>query len=106
VFAALADPTRRQLVDWLAVEDEGTATGFAARLPISRQAVTRHLGELERAGLVRSDRVGRETRYSLNPESLTEAADWLAARARKWDRALGRLQRHVESGEGSDQPRL
>ncbi len=81
VFAALSDPTRRVLVEWLASEESGTATGFSARLPISRQAVARHLQELERAGLVRSERAGRETRFSLNAESLTDAARWLDARA-------------------------
>jgi DNA-binding transcriptional ArsR family regulator len=88
------------VVEWLAVEERGTATGFAARLPISRQAVSRHLSELERAGLVHATRAGRETRYSLNVEGLTGAAEWLAARANRWDRTLGRLRRHVESNEG------
>jgi len=100
VFAALSDPTRRVLVEWLASEESGTATEFSARLPISRQAVARHLRELERAGLVRSERTGRETRFSLNAESLTEAARWLEARAEKWDRTLGRLKHHAESAPG------
>lgn len=104
VFAALSDPTRRQIVEWLAAEDSGTATGFAARLPISRQAVARHLQELQRAGIVISERTGRETRYSLNATALTEAADWLAARVRMWDRTLGRLRRHVESDGGTGSP--
>ena len=100
VFAALSDPTRRRLVDWLAEEGSGTATGFAARLTISRQAVSRHLNELEQAGLVRSERVGRETRYSLEPEPLSEAAGWLIQRSQMWDRTLHRLRDHVESGGG------
>ncbi len=101
VFAALSDPTRRRLVDWLSEEGSGTATGFAARLTISRQAVSRHLNELEQAGLVRSERVGRETRYSLEPEPLSEAAGWLTKRSDAWDRTLGRLKEHVESGGDS-----
>lgn len=101
VFAALSDPTRRRLVDWLSEEGSGTATGFAARLSISRQAVSQHLNELEQAGLVRSERVGRETRYSLEPEPLIEAAGWLMKRSDVWDRTLRRLKEHVESGGDS-----
>lgn len=99
VFAALSDPTRRRLVEWLSNEESGTATGFADRLPMSRQAVARHLQELERAGLVGSERVGRETRFSLNTEPLTQAAAWLERRSQAWDETLGRLKRHVE-GKG------
>ena len=102
VFAALADPTRRQLIDWLTTEESGTATGFAERLPMSRQAVARHLRELEDAGIVESTRSGRETRYSLVTAPLDDAATWLAARARTWDRSLGRLREQIEStGRGS-----
>jgi len=96
VFVALADPTRRQLVEWLSAEPEGTATEFAGRLPISRQAVARHLSELAAAGLVSSSKVGRETRYSLNPEAMQGAISWLSDRARRWDETLDRLRRHVE----------
>lgn len=96
VFAALSDPVRQQLVDWLSVEPTGTATEFARRLPISRQAVSRHLFELERVGLVTSSKVGRETRYSLDTAVMHDAIEWLTRRARRWDDALERLQRHVE----------
>jgi DNA-binding transcriptional ArsR family regulator len=99
VFAALSDPTRQQLIEWLSVEPVGTATGFAARLPISRQAISRHLSELEEAGLVTSSKVGRETRYSLETAAMQEAVDWLTTRARRWDNALERLQRHVEQDQ-------
>jgi DNA-binding transcriptional ArsR family regulator len=104
VFAALSDPTRRLLVEWLSAEESGTATGFAARLPISRQAVARHLQELEHAGLVRSERVGRETRFSLETEPLTEAAGWLEQRTEVWDSTLGRLKRHLEAEGAGDAP--
>lgn len=96
VFAALSDPTRRRLIEWLSAEASGTATGFAERLPISRQAVARHLHELEDAGLVRAERVGRETRFSLETAPLTEAVAWLEQRAEQWDSTLGRLKHHVE----------
>jgi DNA-binding transcriptional ArsR family regulator len=97
VFGALSDPTRRTIVDWLAVEESGTATGFADRLPMSRQAVARHLVELEKAGIVVPRRSGRETRFSLRVEPLSDAADWLVSRASLWDRSLGRLKRQLES---------
>ena len=79
------------------MEASGTATEFAKRLPISRQAVARHLSELAAAGLVSPAKTGRETRYSLNTETMQEAIDWLSDRARRWDEALDRLQRHLES---------
>lgn len=102
VFAALSDPTRQQLIEWLSVEPTGTATVFASRLPISRQAISRHLSELEEAGLVTSSKVGRETRYSLETAAMHESADWLTTRARRWDKALERLQRHVEQDQDID----
>ncbi len=95
VFSALADPTRQQLIDWLVAEETGTATEFAARLPISRQAVARHLSELEVAGLVRSARLGKELRYSLDPRPLVDAMQWLAVRADQWDTKLGNLAKYL-----------
>jgi predicted ArsR family transcriptional regulator len=85
------------LVDWLAEEGSGTATRFAERLPISRQAVARHLQELEKAGMVDSFRSGRETKFTLQTEALARAASWLDQRSRAWDRALKRLEQHLES---------
>ncbi len=96
VFAALADPTRAQIIDWL---DEGgttTATRFAARLPISRQAVSRHLKELESAGLVIGTKRGREVHYGLEPRSLVETARWLQVRADRWEQSLRRLAEHLD----------
>jgi DNA-binding transcriptional ArsR family regulator len=95
-FAALADPTRATIVEWLGEGGSGTATGFAARLPISRQAVTRHLKELEDAGIVVSTKQGREVRYRLEPGRLSEMAGWLEARAARWERTLRRLADHLE----------
>ena len=96
VFAALADPTRRQLIDWLSTEGSGTATAFAGRLPISRQAVAKHLRELENADIVSAVKKGRETRFVLKGSTLIEAADWLAERTASWDRTLDRLKDVVE----------
>jgi DNA-binding transcriptional ArsR family regulator len=96
VFAALADPTRRQLIEWLSDEGSGTATTFANRLPITRQAVTKHLRELEAVGIVTASKKGRETRYALEAQALEGAAAWLADRAAAWDTTLARLKNLVE----------
>ena len=96
VFAALADPTRRHLVAKLAEHGGATATGLAAELPISRQAVAKHLAALGGAGLVEGRRRGRETLYELRPQRLDEAAEWIAAVGAEWDDRLERLRRLVE----------
>ncbi len=98
VFAALADPTRRSVVRSLAREPALTASGLAGELPISRQAVTKHLAALRRAGLVEPRREGRETRYSLTPEPLGEAMAWMAAVGARWDERLARLAEAAARG--------
>jgi DNA-binding transcriptional ArsR family regulator len=96
VFAALADPTRRHLVETLAHEHGVTATGLAASLPISRQAVAKHLRLLEQAGLVSSRRAGREALFELDPGALSEAAAWIGAVGAEWEGRLGDLRRSLE----------
>jgi ArsR family transcriptional regulator, cadmium/lead-responsive transcriptional repressor len=96
VFAALADPTRRHLVEMLAAEPGATATGLAATLPITRQAVAKHLATLGHAGLVNSHRSGRELRFELEPRPLADAAAWMAAVGADWDGRLDRLRRLLE----------
>lgn len=96
VFAALADPTRRHLVEMLASEPGATATGLAAALPISRQAVAKHLATLDQAGLVSSRRRGRELRFELQPRPLADAAAWMAAVGADWDGRLERLRHLLE----------
>ena len=93
LFAALADPTRQQLLDILAARGGATATALAAGLPISRQAVVKHLAVLERAGLVVGQRRGREVRYSVQPARLNAATRWLADRAAFWDAHLAAIKR-------------
>ena len=95
MFAALADPTRRQVVELLARGDGATATELADRLPVTRQAVIKHLGALADADLVVPARSGREVRWSLQPEALTDAVDWMVDVGAHWDRRLAALQRHV-----------
>jgi len=96
VFAALADPTRRALFESLVHGGDDTATGLAARLPVTRQAVGKHLAVLQRAGLVRAHRVGRESRYEPRTAGLTAAADWLTVLAAEWDRRLVRIKALAE----------
>ena len=99
VIAALADPTRRELLDLLAARGEATATTLAERLPVSRQAVVKHLAVLDAAGLVSGSRVGREVRYSVRPEALDATARWMAALAGEWDRRLADIKRAAEEPE-------
>jgi DNA-binding transcriptional ArsR family regulator len=96
VFAALADPTRRHLVAALAADPGASATGLAAALPISRQAVAKHLSTLGQAGLVSRRRSGRETLFELEAQPLAEAAAWIGAVGADWDNRLGRLRQLLE----------
>jgi DNA-binding transcriptional ArsR family regulator len=95
VFVALADPTRRQLLERLALGPT-TATGLSVRFPLTRQALVKHLGTLEDAGMVAKERHGREVRYSLESAPLGEATAWLTTLSTRWERRLLRLKRYVE----------
>jgi len=95
VFAALADPTRRQVVQSLSAGTTVTASRLAQELPITRQAVAKHLAALDHAGLVAAERRGRETHYRLTPAPLTEAATWMAAVGAQWDDRLEALRTHL-----------
>jgi DNA-binding transcriptional ArsR family regulator len=102
VLAALADPTRQRLLDALAVHGEATATTLAAELPVTRQAVVKHLAVLDRAGLVRGRRQGREVRYVVSPQRLGATARWMAQIAAEWDARLEAIKRIAESGASPD----
>ncbi|MER5471123.1 metalloregulator ArsR/SmtB family transcription factor [Streptomyces sp. NPDC002685] len=104
VLGALADPTRRQLLDLLAEQGTATATTLAERLPVSRQAVVKHLAVLDAAGLVSGNRVGREVRYALRSAPLDAAARWMAALAADWDRRLADIKRAAETAEQASHP--
>jgi DNA-binding transcriptional ArsR family regulator len=97
VFGALSDPTRRALLRDIADRPEATATDLAASLPISRQAVVKHLTALADAGLVERERSGREVRYRVTPQPLTEAVSWMADVGGQWDRRLAALKRQFPS---------
>ena len=101
VLAALADPTRRRLLDRLSALGQATATTLADGLPISRQAVVKHLGVLDGAGLVAATKVGREVRYAVHPDALDATARWMAALAADWDRRLAKIKRVAEAAEAA-----
>lgn len=96
VFGALSDPTRRALLETIASRPDATATELAADLPITRQAVLKHLTALSDAGLVDRARAGREVRYHVTPEPLSDAVTWMADVGGQWDERLARLRSTVE----------
>lgn len=91
IFNALADPTRRRLLSAIAVHP-ATATELAGELPISRQAVVKHLNTLAQAGLLEREREGRDVRYRVTPEPLSEAVTWIAEVGGQWDGRLAALR--------------
>lgn len=102
VLAALADPTRRRVLDAVAAHGAATATTIAAELPVSRQAVVKHLAVLDRAGLVRGQKRGREMRYTVQTAQLDATAQWISALAAEWDARLARLKRLAEATDGAE----
>lgn len=100
LFAALGDATRLRLVMDLAASRDGprSITALSADARVTRQAITKHLGVLSRAGLVRSTRKGRERVWDLEARRLAEAQHYLGRIERMWDQALGRLKAFVEEG--------
>ena len=92
VFGALSDATRRRLFTRLADSGPATATELAAEVPVTRQAVVKHLEALRSAGLVTSAREGREVRYTVTPEPLADAVGWIADVGAQWDSRLAALQ--------------
>ncbi|MET0133022.1 MAG: metalloregulator ArsR/SmtB family transcription factor [Kibdelosporangium sp.] len=98
VLAALADPTRRRLLDALAAHGTATATVLAADVPVSRQAIVKHLAVLYQAGLVDHGRRGREVRYSVRSRRLAETAQWMSRLAADWDK-LAATNRIAEAAD-------
>lgn len=99
LWTSVGDPTRRQMLDLLLVDGTGTATSLSDQLPVTRQAVSKHLGVLDRAGLVHATAVGRERRYRVDEAQLTRAAEQLAQVGSSWDRRLRRIARLAEQIE-------
>lgn len=101
VFAALADPTRRRVFRALADRPTVTASALATELPVTRQAIAKHLAALRDAGLVSAKRLGRETHYRLTPAPLTVSMRWMATAGAQWDAQLARLERGLASEASS-----
>jgi ArsR family transcriptional regulator, cadmium/lead-responsive transcriptional repressor len=97
LWAAVADPTRRRLLDVLLARGEASATTLAAELPVTRQGIAKHLAVLDRAGLVEARRQGREVLYSVRPVELDAATRWMAQVAAEWDARLHTIKRLAEA---------
>jgi DNA-binding transcriptional ArsR family regulator len=100
VFGALADPTRRTLLTTLLQRGPATATELAAPLPMTRQAVVKHLQVLEAARLAHAARQGREVQWSAEVAPLGDAAHWLVGTGAAWDRRLARLRSSLDGPDG------
>lgn len=98
VFQAVADPTRRKMLILLA-DKEMPIASITEQFPLSRTAVNKHLHVLADAGLVQSKKVGRETRYKLQPEPLKELQKWLSFFEKYWADRLSALKEFVENDE-------
>jgi DNA-binding transcriptional ArsR family regulator len=95
VFSALADPTRREVIRSLSERGPSTLAELASRMPVTRQAVSKHLVALEEAGLVVSSAEGRGRRFRLTPRPMTEAMAWMADVGGEWDARLEALRTHL-----------
>jgi ArsR family transcriptional regulator, cadmium/lead-responsive transcriptional repressor len=97
LWAAVADPTRRRVLDVVLERGEATATVVAGELPVTRQAVTKHLSVLHRVGLVEGRKRGREVRYAVRPQKVDAASRLLAQVAAEWDARLSSIKRIAEA---------
>jgi DNA-binding transcriptional ArsR family regulator len=99
LWSAVGDPTRRRMLDLLLSEGSGTATGLSERLPVTRQAVAKHLAVLDRAGLVHAAPAGREKRFRVDEEQLARAVAQLTGVGAAWDNRLRRIRRIAETAQ-------
>ncbi|MFJ8236001.1 ArsR/SmtB family transcription factor [Ureibacillus sp. NPDC094379] len=99
VLTALSDTTRLQILNLIATRGYSTATTLATLAPVSRQAIVKHLAILNKAGLVAADRVGREVRYTVCPNQLSETAEWMANLAFDWDSRLKWIKQAAEEND-------
>ncbi len=97
LWSAIGDPTRRRMLDLLLQEGDGTATTLGQRLPVTRQAVAKHLGVLDRVGLVVATPAGRERRYRVDDAQLARAVAQLSSVGSAWDARLQRIKRIAEA---------
>ena len=99
LWSAVGDPTRRRMLDLLLAEGGGTATTLSEQLPVTRQAVAKHLGVLDRVGLVHGTPAGRERRYEVDEAQLARAVAQLSSVGATWDARLSRIKRIAEAIE-------
>ena len=97
LWSAIGDPTRRRILDLLLADGGGTATTLSEQLPVTRQAVAKHLGVLDRVALVRATPAGREKRYRVDDAQLARAVAQLASVGSGWDARLRRIKRIAEA---------
>ncbi|MDT4979416.1 MAG: hypothetical protein QOG07_1295 [Pseudonocardiales bacterium] len=97
LWSAIGDPTRRRMLDLLLADGDATATTLSEQLPVTRQAVAKHLGVLDRVGLVHVTPAGREMRYRVDDAQLARAVAQLAAVGATWDARLRRIKRIAEA---------
>ena len=97
LWSAIGDPTRRRMLDLLLAEGGGTATSLSQQLPVTRQAVAKHLGVLDRVGLVHVTPAGREMRYRVDDAQLARAVAQLSQVGSTWDARLRRIKRMAEA---------
>ncbi len=103
LWSAIGDPTRRRILDLLLADGGGTATSLGEQLPVTRQAVAKHLGVLHRVDLVRATSQGREKRYQVDDAQLARAAAQLASVGSAWDARLQRIKKMAEAIQRSQQ---
>ncbi|MGN9778293.1 ArsR/SmtB family transcription factor [Micromonospora sp. H33] len=99
LWSAIGDPIRRTMIDLLLAEGPGTATALSERLPVTRQAVSKHLAVLDRVGLVHATPAGRERHYHVDEAQLARAVAQLSAVGATWDARLRRIKRIAEAIE-------
>ena len=103
LWSAIGDPTRRRMLDLLLIAGDATATTLSRQMPVTRQAVAKHLGVLDRVGLVRATPAGREKRYRVHDAQLARAAAQLASVGSAWDARLQRIKRIAEAIQRTQQ---
>jgi len=105
LWSAIGDPSRRQVLDLVVSHGEVSASWLAGRVPFTRQAVSKHLVVLERAGLISRRKQGREVLYQVEGERLDQATRAMAELAAQWDRRLGAIKRLAEAAHAENKKR-
>ncbi|HLL65490.1 MAG TPA: metalloregulator ArsR/SmtB family transcription factor [Micromonosporaceae bacterium] len=103
LWSAIGDPTRRRMLDLLLVEGDGTATSLSQQMSVTRQAVAKHLGVLDRVGLVQATPAGREKRYRVDDAQIARAVAQLSSVGSAWDARLQRIRRIAEAIQRTQQ---